>query len=284
MMNNHNNMLDGLIDLTARKEFVSSLQNVIELIFKQYLIDRNDHSLATWRTHQTHQRALFESESDLNSYLVTDPTRANSIYTIKFSNLIEKIYQLIKPSNSTFNRGGLHILNKLRNEETHFYIDNSYLTFSQFQDLRKLIKDVYDFLERDAFLGFFGDPSVTNKDSLKHFNYSSLTCNSYNELVLNSNTNNAILEHLNDKNNPDNLGLRVDYHGNDNIFSIAYQMFNLDWGEDGFDIPVKVTQYELYRRLVLLNDYNKIYITDDGNEYEDQYGEPFPVHSFVYKK
>ncbi len=48
-MHNYNLIIDGLTDLIARIEFVSSLQNSIELIFKQVLLDRNDHSIIEWK-------------------------------------------------------------------------------------------------------------------------------------------------------------------------------------------------------------------------------------------
>ncbi|MGE4571752.1 MAG: hypothetical protein AB7E09_03315 [Candidatus Izemoplasmatales bacterium] len=300
MMNNHDNIIDGLIDLTARKEFVSSLQNVIELIFKQYLIDRNDYELAVWKPSATktflqrmfkrdietrsNKQIDFESVTDLNTYFITKPSRAKNVFTIQFSRLIDKIFQIIRERNINFDRRGLRILNRLRNEETHFYIDDSYLLFSKFIELRKLIKDVYDYIEVDAFLGFFGNPGSRDKNSLKYFDHNNITGSSYFDLVINSKTNQEILNQLNDISDPDSIGLMVDYHGNDNIFSISYQLFNMDWGEDGFDIPVKVTQYELYRRLILLNDCNKIYITDDRSEYEDEHGNPYPVHSVIYKK
>lgn len=299
MMRNHNEILDGITDLSARKEFVSSLQNVIELIFKQYMLDRNDHRVLSWnpskvkkfwqkilnRNIETRGRKqiAFESISDLNTYFVNNPSKANA-KTIGFSNLIDIIDNMIKQRNSQFDKNNLILLRNLRNNETHFYIDDAYLTFLEFKKLRVLIKDIYDFIERDMFLGFFGNPGNRSKESLKYFDNSTLTASSYKDLVINADTNIEILSHLDDYNDPNSDGLRVDYAGNDNIFSISCNLYDMDERKDAFDIPVKITQYELYRRLSLLKKFDKIHITDDRDEYDDGYSEPIPAHSIIYKK
>jgi len=300
MMRNHNEILDGITDLSARKGFVSSLQNVIELIFKQYMLDRNDHKVLSWNPSKVkkfwqkvlnkkietrgRKQIAFESINDLNTYFVNNPSKANA-KTIGFSNLIDIIDNMIKQRNPQFDKSNLNLLRNLRNNETHFYIDDAYLTFAEFKNLGVLIKDVYDFIERDMFLGFFGNPGNGSKESLKYFDNSTLTArSSYKDLVISADTNIEILSHLEDYNDPDSNGLRVDYAGNDNIFSISCKLFAMSEREDAFDIPVKITQYELYRRLSLLKKFDKIYITDDRKEYEDGYTEPKPAHSIIYKK
>lgn len=301
MMSNHNLILGGVTDLIARKEFVSSLQNVIELIFKQYLIDRNDHSILTWTSDATKKKTLwqrfigkeidtrsdeqiaFELETDLNSYFTSVPSRGNN-KTIGFEKLIKKICKIIRERNPDFVKTNLKLLQKLRNNETHFYIDDTYLSFDEFKSLRDLIKDVYEYLESDMFLGFFGNPFKKNRNYLKYFDYNILTVNSYSDLVINSDTNNDILVELGDFSSVAPHGITIDYCEPDDIFAITYNLFQLNQLNDTIDLATKINQFELYRRLELMNENSMLSICDDGYLNIGPNGQPMPQYTFVSKK
>ncbi len=58
----------------------------------------------------------------------------------------------------------------------------------------------------------------------------------------------------------------------------------MDPSKDSIDVATKINFNEFYRRLELLNSLNKLYISDDREEWEDEDGNPIPQTTFVSRK
>ncbi len=112
----------------------------------------------------------------------------------------------------------MNLLKILRNKETHFFIDEEFLSFSEFNDLRSLMNDIYNYLEQTMFLGFFGIPFETDRNYLKTFTYTSLPGKSYKDLVLNSITNKDILEQLGNYDPDIPHGIAIEYCHPEDIY------------------------------------------------------------------
>jgi hypothetical protein len=143
-----NLILDGFITLQYKKMFVSTLHNSVELLMKQRMLDLNDFRVAKIRKIDSNgipAKAYYSSEN-LNDYFKNNGTKYNGkslFYSIEFNELIEinkeifKDYYENNPNIKGDISSALKLLNELRNDETHFYInDIDFLNGSEFKQLQ----------------------------------------------------------------------------------------------------------------------------------------------------
>ena len=132
----HDKIQNGYSSLEYQKGFVSSLHNSVELFLKQIMLNKNDHEVA-WigkvKSKEDAQLQLdYYNSKDLNEFFSNlSSCKLNKFYSIEFGNLINKIYNLITINETDKNdfTTALKSLQSLRNNETHFYInENNYLS------------------------------------------------------------------------------------------------------------------------------------------------------------
>lgn len=157
-----NDIVSGKATLQYKKQFVSSLHNAVELFFKQYMINLGNHDVLTLRGKQsteTKAQAYF-SATDLNEFFESEETWCSNKNSIHFS-------QIIKQYRTWFLADGalqkydftkeLILLNQLRNQETHFFVNHSYLSDKEFECLYNFMIDFFAFLSTDRLLPYWGE-------------------------------------------------------------------------------------------------------------------------------
>lgn len=141
---------NGVTSLGYKKSFVSALHNSVELFVKQLMLDANDYRVATvkkMKLQNGEPMRSFLNATDLNTYFssITKEER-KQFYTIEFNELINiccKVMDIYPDSP----RPALELLQRLRNDETHFYVDkNDYLSDSEFEMLYNFMVDFYDLI------------------------------------------------------------------------------------------------------------------------------------------
>ncbi len=162
-------ILAGRITLEVRKNFVSSLHNAVELFFKQIMLDNCDYRVAEpRRVDATGEPAKsFYTAADLNAYFEKlDSATRNQFASIEFSHLFDLHKKLLANflQPGTAFTAELQLLNKLRNNETHFYIEvDEYLTEDEFCTLHNFMADFYQVLHDYTLLPFWGDAGDEHK-------------------------------------------------------------------------------------------------------------------------
>lgn len=151
----HDKILNGLSTLNYQKEFVVSLHNSVELFLKQLMINSNDHEIFP---DTSHNRSLslwdrFKQSTDIASFLSTlNANDLSSFHSIGFTDLIKKYNNLMSISSPYNINTALKTLQELRNNETHFYIDNNLLSEEHFILLHNFMVDFYnDLLNNNMF-------------------------------------------------------------------------------------------------------------------------------------
>lgn len=162
-------ILAGKITLEVRKNFVSSLHNAVELFFKQIMLDNCDYRVAEpRRVDATGDPAKsFYTATDLNAYFEKlDSATRNQFASIEFSHFFDLHKKLL----ANFLQPGkaftveLQLLNRLRNNETHFYIGlDEYLTENEFCTLHNFMVDFYQVLHNYTLLPFWGSAEDEHK-------------------------------------------------------------------------------------------------------------------------
>ena len=173
---------DGISTLGYKKAFVSSLHNSVELFVKQMLLDKCDYRVATIKnglSSDGEPLKSFYNSKDLNDYFKKlKPEILKKFFSIEFSQLID----ICTNENLLgFDAGeGLNLLNRLRNDETHFYIDNSYLTEQDFKKLFNFMVDFFNTLENKKLMPWSFGPCgakaadlLFREEKLKSFCFSS---------------------------------------------------------------------------------------------------------------
>lgn len=167
-------IMEGKATLLNRKYFVSSLQNAIELFLKQRMLDMCDYRVAEFCLSDSNGEPLrsYLSTKDLNSYFFNeykDACAKRSPRTIGFNKIIEIHGEILgdfyreKESNGESSENNikesLNVLRRIRNDETHFFIDaDEFLSEAQFQTLYNLMVDFYKVLQFFELLPFWGEP------------------------------------------------------------------------------------------------------------------------------
>lgn len=172
---------DGICTLGCKKFFVSSLHNAVELFLKQIMLDNCDYRVVTMKKGCSKDGNLMREylqASDLNEFFCDlEEEERKEFYSIEFNKIIDICKKDIMPE---FNfTEELKKLQKLRNDETHFYIENNdYLDESDFKQLYNFMVDFYLALIQHKLLPWkFGEPFGEyeklsfSKDKLKNFTY-----------------------------------------------------------------------------------------------------------------
>ncbi|WP_124098112.1 hypothetical protein [Ruminococcus sp. Marseille-P6503] len=268
---------NGLSTLHYKKTFVSSLHNSIELFFKQIMLDKEDKTVIDHIVVKNEDIAKLQLEfyqtKNLNKFFEgMDAKHRNKFYSIEFSRLVDK-NKLIKP---TLDRLGiqsikeeLELLQELRNHETHFYISSlDYLSEVDFVKIHNLMKIIYEIIEDNDFLPYWGEPS--NEYRHLEFKEKDLKKFSYIEALKSSPITQSIVTVLNGKQH---------FYFEENPFNLTEQYFeelveqNESANHDFNDVLSIIT---------LLKQYGLLHFIQIGDyeEFEGENGELF--YSQVY--
>lgn len=189
-------ILAGKITLEVKKNFISSLHNAVELFLKQIMLDNCDYRVAEPRKVEAdgEPAKAFYAATDLNAYFEhLDSDTRNKFMSTEFSSLIENHKKLLASflqSNTPFTNE-LRLLNRLRNNETHFYIGwDEYLTESEFCMLHNFMVSFYQVLHDYSLLPFWGEPDAEH--SRLSFERTPKKTFSYKNAIRNSSTAKAI--------------------------------------------------------------------------------------------
>lgn len=161
-----NAILDGKATLQYKKMFVSSLHNATELFIKQLMLNNNDYRVATPYRNDEHGNPArkYYSATNLNEYFHNLSSEDLKKYrSIEFNKIIEYHKKLLErylknEKNISTCTNELKLLQRLRNDETHFYINKSdFLDESEFIKLHNFMVDFYNILQYYGLLPFFGE-------------------------------------------------------------------------------------------------------------------------------
>lgn len=204
---------NGKATLQYQKNFVSSLHNAVELIMKQMLLNNNDHRIAEVRKvkNKTDAKLVFDyfEAKDLNKFF--DKLSNDELLkfnTIQFNELIslhKKLFGCSLAQGETLEKE-LKLLQKLRNNETHFLIrQGSFLSEEDFCILHNFMIRFYKIMEtwhpdneenyEVYILPYWGVP--VEEDSIYEFGREPLQNFSYEAAVRNSKWAKKIAELLN---------------------------------------------------------------------------------------
>ena len=183
------NIKNGLATLHYQKTFISSLHNAVELFMKQIMIDYNDHNVAKMFNVKDENEAQIQLEyyqsDNLNEFFekLSEDSRSkfrsieyNKI--IYMGTLLDKLRPEIIEKNSI--KDELKQLQKLRNNETHFYITSKgYLSETDFMLLHNLMIVIDKALHEYNLLPYFGRVTKFRKYAHLSFEEQRLTNFSY---------------------------------------------------------------------------------------------------------
>lgn len=147
----HDKIEAGISSLQSQKGFVSALQNAVELFLKQVMLNQNDKAVVSLSKKSKIAFPTLEqnynSSVDLNRFFVgLKPDVLNAFHSITFSELIKNHTQILNLSGKNYSTE-LELLQKLRNAETHFYINkNCFLDENSFSSLHNFMVDFYEVL------------------------------------------------------------------------------------------------------------------------------------------
>lgn len=175
-------IIAGRVTLEVRKNFVATLQNAVELFLKQIMLDKADHRVAEPRKVAPDgepARSYYESQN-LNHYFeVMDDSQIKKFFSIDFCELMnihKKLLGDFLMENSIAEE--LKLIQKLRNNETHFYIQpDEYLTENEFLKLYNFMVYFNGILHEFELLPFYGYPGKEHqklcfeRDYLHSFSY-----------------------------------------------------------------------------------------------------------------
>lgn len=162
----HHLILSGFFTLGNKKGLVASLHNAVELYIKQAMLDTNDYSVAWVYSTKTRDRAQLQldylNSNDLNSFFMNlSSTDLSAFRSIEFSQLIEKnkyIFLSVEGVDGIDEKRykeALNILQILRNNETHFYINEiEYLNEEEYITLWEFMKEFYRLIAKKGYLPF----------------------------------------------------------------------------------------------------------------------------------
>lgn len=164
--NYHLLILKGYFNLGNKKGLVASLHNAVELYLKQALLDANDYSVAWVYSTKTKNKAQLQldylNSNSLNSFFMNlTPQELLDFRSIEFSQLIgNKNYIFMGISDigdldKEKYKKALSTLQELRNNETHFYINEpEYLNEKEFILLWRFMAIFYNLIEKKGYLPF----------------------------------------------------------------------------------------------------------------------------------
>lgn len=150
-----NDIKDGKATLQYQKNFVSSLHNAVELIMKQMMLNNNNRDIAWVRKRKDKANAKlsqdYSNATDLNKFFATlQDEELSKFETIHFNELIELHQDLFGKNlmkGNSFERE-LSLLQKLRNNETHFLIrQGRFLSEENFLELHNFMIRFYNIVK-----------------------------------------------------------------------------------------------------------------------------------------
>lgn len=149
-----------------KKAFISSLHNAVELFMKQIMLDNNDYRIASVKEVEVDgsPEKQYLNATDLNSYFASlDEQTRKKFYSIDFKKMIELCEKFIFPGMQF--KSCLKLLNKYRNDETHFYIcEDDYLPEADFSILHNFMVEFYSAIRKAKLLPFtWGVPEGEDK-------------------------------------------------------------------------------------------------------------------------
>jgi hypothetical protein len=260
-------ILAGKITLEVRKNFVSSLHNAVELFLKQIMLDNCDYRVAEPRRIDAdgEPAKAFYAATNLNAYFETlDSDTRNKFTSIEFSSfydLHKKLLASFLQSRTPFTNE-LQKLNKLRNNETHFYIGlDEYLTESEFCMLHNFMVTFYQVLHNYRLLPFWGEARSEHKKLC--FDRSPLTAFSYVDAVKKSPMVNAIEQAAN--------GMEFEGYAPSTVYEIASAIAS------EMDVIADIQFDELWVYVEVLDRLGMIEVVQTG---EDEYDNPEYEHDY----
>ena len=274
-VHNCNLIFSGLTDLTQRKLFVSSFENALELGFKQMLLDLNDHSVIPAKKNlDSTSWANYSSARDLNVYfqtLVNNSSSLDNYYSASISSIKNICTNGEPDQQNILNR--INLLLKLRNSETHFFIDESnYLSIQEFKELCLLMYGIQNlFINRNIIEHeTTGAPSYTNHKYLGYFDKDVSKLTSYQKLIEDGETNQELLKQFPtykewdyETDLPEGWWFYVD-DINDN-YSICHSIFESHGIDDpdGVCLDFLMNLNEFYRRFILMRHQGLIVVENN---------------------
>ena len=154
-------LLDGRDTVQNKKNFVSSLHNAVELYSKQNMIFDNNFTVATVKDKdsQASFAKRYYSADNLNDFFESlSKDEFLNLRSCDYSDLaFNQIFTSSKHRDALNSRGGKKILERLRNEETHFAFNDNFLADQDFQILDDFLLEFYHVLqENDLLTKHFG--------------------------------------------------------------------------------------------------------------------------------
>lgn len=195
-------IINGKCTLQYQKSFIASLHNAVELFMKQMMLNNNDHGVVVRiRDHKTTNAQLkadYDCAKDLNTFINNlSKDEVSAFYTIGFDGLVKTHKSILGKSLTKYGpiEHELNLLQRLRNDETHFAIhQGSFLSETDFCLLHNFMIRFYGILEswepKDRsgsgfwLLPYWGDPD--GADSIYGFERKVLHGFTYRSAVLNS--------------------------------------------------------------------------------------------------
>lgn len=272
-------ILAGKITLEIRKNFVSSLHNAVELFFKQIMLDNCDYRVAYPRRIDVNGEPAksFYAATDLNAYFekLGSDTR-NKFVSIEFNSFFDLhkklLVSFLQPGTSFSIE--LQLLNKLRNNETHFYIGwDEYLTEAEFCTLYNFMTTFYQVLHDYELLPFWGDAGEEHKKLC--FERTPLKSFSYKEAVKNSSMAKAIEQAANGM-------LFVDYAPT-TAFEMASAMYSLPTAFTAGQFDELWAYVEILDQLGMIEVIQTSDYEDDNLEHEHDYCAPPTITHFIFE-
>ena len=171
-------IFQGFVTLQYRKLFVSMLHNSVELFIKQRMLDLNDYRVADIRAKNDGEPAKsYYNSTNLNDFFKTTDLKGTKSFSVKFNDLSGYQKDLFKDyyANNKANEekcnaisNGISKLGELRNQETHFYIDEKeFMSAKEFETLINFMLLFYEIISNCGLI----DPNTGSSNNINKPNF-----------------------------------------------------------------------------------------------------------------
>lgn len=272
----HDRIQQGYSSFQHQKAFVSSLHNAVELFLKQRMLDINSKDVASVRKKCTSSlkdelENKYKLASELNLFFESlSEDELNAFQSIEFSKLIGRHETLLGLCKFSF-KTELELLQRLRNSETHFYINkNNYLTEKEFVLLHNFMIEFYNTaLENSlfpcAYINFENmERSLIDEESILCFDRTRLNSFSYIDALKKCELFDIVIDILKGENEPEYA-----YNGTSN-WGLAKCIVknNPQLYSSFFDIFTIIQLMSYYKLFEILHDEETIEL-EDGKLYNN---------------
>ena len=257
-------ILAGKATLGNRKNFVSSLQNSIELFIKQYMLNIGDYRVSAPKDIDSdgEPMASYLSAKDLNGFFYdlqkNDELLMRKFYSAEFNKLVDWQKKLFddyyqkNPLSKNVVCDGLKVLKQLRNNETHFYIDEfDFLSENEFVMLHNTMVEFFKILVHYHLLNIWGKSSHGEETRIT-FLREPLSSFSYKEQLKTSKYVAKLKQEIENKMFPTGCG--------DDAYLIAQDI--VTWGENLNELNFD----ELWAYIQMLLKYKMLIIHEEVDE------------------